>query len=163
MGKDLRISAGRWRIVAGGLSFGAVLVLALAGVAHADNIWVENRNDKYFGSAAHVHEFQSQIDVVARSYEGSKGCSGGTCGYQRWRLYNVADWSWNGSGWNLEASWPPGSFVWRYNDFEGSWWSAGSSQTYYTTEVAITFDFQHHGNVFPYDYDYYYQQLNFWY
>ncbi len=135
------------------------LVIA-PGVANAN--WGINYNDKYYGSAADVswNPSHTQMTVNQRAYEGSRGCSGGTCGYLLWRRSATTDWVWNGSSWTAGET--TGTSQWRDNQFEGTWWSFGSTQTYNTNySVAITYDYQHQKNVYPFDYDYYYQQLTF--
>ncbi len=82
------------------LVIGAFVTLAAVGVASADNIWVIEPGDKYWGAKAHVHESPIAIDVVERQYQGSNG-SGGA---MKWRLYNLADWAWNGSTYVLKVS-----------------------------------------------------------
>lgn len=125
------------------------VLLSWAGVAYANTtttICDQNSPAKYWCSRVQYTSRTGGWTITDREYKGA--IDGGA---QKWQLYWVKDWQWNGSSWDYLGGW--GSQPWHTNvNFDG-WWTISTDRDV-STQSAVTG--QHHYQEYTPDAGWYY-------
>lgn len=145
---------GRGVALAAGLMISSIaLTLLLVGASRAEAALTSIKGStlpasKYSQSQVEYTDLGSQIKIVHRYFRGGRGCVGGTCGADRWRMLQIRD---EVSG-VTQATFGPSAWGTAPNASTNNWvYFTGESQPTYgsglTVKVHFLWEFDEDGDL----------------